>query len=64
MKYQLDFYIAEDGILHSHRRGNLESYKQRLLFRFGDTTLWECDYMASSSARTGQEAWLSRGNEH
>jgi hypothetical protein len=26
VKYELDFYIAEDGILHSHRRENLKSY--------------------------------------
>jgi hypothetical protein len=27
MKYELDFYIPEDDILHSHRRENLKSYK-------------------------------------
>jgi hypothetical protein len=26
-KYELWFYIPEDGILHSHRRGNLKYYK-------------------------------------
>jgi hypothetical protein len=26
VKYELEFYIPEDGILHSHRRENLESY--------------------------------------
>jgi hypothetical protein len=26
VKYELGFYISEDGILHSHRRGNLNSY--------------------------------------
>jgi hypothetical protein len=26
MKYELEFYIPEDGIRHSHRRENLESY--------------------------------------
>jgi hypothetical protein len=26
VKYDLDFYIPEDGILHSHRRENLKSY--------------------------------------
>jgi hypothetical protein len=26
MKYELGFYIPEDGILHSHRRDNLKSY--------------------------------------
>jgi hypothetical protein len=27
VKYELGFYIPEDGILHSHRRGKLKSYK-------------------------------------
>jgi hypothetical protein len=27
MKKNLGFYIAEDGILHSHHRQNLKSYK-------------------------------------
>jgi hypothetical protein len=26
VKYELSFYIAEDDILHSHRRENLKSY--------------------------------------
>jgi hypothetical protein len=26
VRYELGFYIPEDGILHSHRRGNLKSY--------------------------------------
>jgi hypothetical protein len=26
MKYELEFYIPEDDILHSHRRENLQSY--------------------------------------
>jgi hypothetical protein len=26
VKYEMGFYIPEDGILHSHRRGNLKSY--------------------------------------
>jgi hypothetical protein len=26
MKYELGFYIPEDGILHSHRRERLKSY--------------------------------------
>jgi hypothetical protein len=25
VKYELEFYIPEDGILHSHRRENLKS---------------------------------------
>jgi hypothetical protein len=26
MRYELDLYISEDDILHSHRRENLKSY--------------------------------------
>jgi hypothetical protein len=26
VRYELGFYISEDGILHSHRRENLKSY--------------------------------------
>jgi hypothetical protein len=26
VRYELGFYILEDGILHSHRHGNLKSY--------------------------------------
>jgi hypothetical protein len=26
VKYQLGFYIPEDGIIHIHRRENLKSY--------------------------------------
>jgi hypothetical protein len=28
VRYELGFYIPEDGILHSHRRENLKSYNQ------------------------------------
>jgi hypothetical protein len=27
VKYELGFYIPEDGIFHSHRRENLKPYK-------------------------------------
>jgi hypothetical protein len=27
VRYELSFYIPEDGILHSHRRENLKSYR-------------------------------------
>jgi hypothetical protein len=33
VRYELSFYITEDSILHSHRRGKLKSYKLLL-------TLW------------------------
>jgi hypothetical protein len=26
VRYELGFYVLEDGTLHSHRRENLESY--------------------------------------
>jgi hypothetical protein len=31
VKYELGFYIPEDGILHSHRRENLKSYMLNLI---------------------------------
>jgi hypothetical protein len=31
VKYEVGFYITEDGILHSHRRENLKSYKELLV---------------------------------
>jgi hypothetical protein len=33
VKYELGFYIPEDGILHSHRRENLKSYLERPVSR-------------------------------
>jgi hypothetical protein len=32
MRYDLGFYIAEDDILHSHRRENLKSYNVSSLY--------------------------------
>jgi hypothetical protein len=34
VKYELGFYIPEDDILHSHRRGNLKSYMMPTLLPF------------------------------
>jgi hypothetical protein len=31
VKYELGFYIPEDGIIHSHRRESLKSYNIRKL---------------------------------
>jgi hypothetical protein len=31
VKYEQGFYIPEDGILHSHRRENVKSYKRRMI---------------------------------
>jgi hypothetical protein len=37
VKYELGFYIPEDGIFHSHRRGNLKSYTSCfIVFRAAD----------------------------
>jgi hypothetical protein len=33
VKYELGFYIPEDGILHSHRRENLKSYTVLFLWQ-------------------------------
>jgi Na+/H+ antiporter NhaC len=32
VKYEVEFYIPEDGILHCHRRENLKSYILPILF--------------------------------
>jgi hypothetical protein len=32
VKYELGFYIPEDGIRHSHRRENLKSYTEVTVF--------------------------------
>jgi hypothetical protein len=32
VKYELGFFIPEDGILHNHRRENLKSYIQLVGF--------------------------------
>jgi hypothetical protein len=29
LRYELDFHIPEDGILHSHCHENIKSYKQK-----------------------------------
>jgi hypothetical protein len=28
VRYELGFYMSEDGILHSHRREDLKSYRR------------------------------------
>jgi hypothetical protein len=41
VKYELEFYIPEDGILHSHCRENLKSYIIYLDFQgFHVLVLW------------------------
>jgi hypothetical protein len=39
VKYELGFYIPEDGILYSHRRGNIKSYAVKGQF----TTAWKME---------------------
>jgi hypothetical protein len=39
VKYELDFYIPEDAILHSHRRENLKSYINSTPFTAPEGTL-------------------------
>jgi hypothetical protein len=36
VRYGLDFYVPEDGVLHSHRRENLKSY---IISQFQQTTV-------------------------
>jgi hypothetical protein len=31
VRYELEFYIPEDDILHSHRRENLKSYRHKIV---------------------------------
>jgi hypothetical protein len=38
VKYELSFYIPEDGILHSHRREYLKSQKSRRIRWAGHAT--------------------------
>jgi hypothetical protein len=47
VRYELDFYIPEDSILHSHRRENLKSYLLPLVaFPLYDIPHHEhCSYM-------------------
>jgi hypothetical protein len=35
VKYELGFYIPEDGILHSHRRENLKSDNELTKYKSG-----------------------------
>jgi hypothetical protein len=51
VKYELDFYIPEDGILHSHRRENLKPYAQ--LFS-----------SLSTSERQLLVSWAARASSH
>jgi hypothetical protein len=37
VRYELGFYIAEDGIHHSHRRENLKSYIALISWALAET---------------------------
>jgi hypothetical protein len=43
VKYEPGFYIPEDDIFHSHRRGNLKSYTTLHLFQSKDFSLYATD---------------------
>jgi hypothetical protein len=40
VKYELGFYIPKDGILHSHRRENLKSYKVITGYETTGASVW------------------------
>jgi hypothetical protein len=42
VKYEIGFYIPEDGILHSHRRDNIKSYISLLLEEKQLIAFWVC----------------------
>jgi hypothetical protein len=48
VRYELGFYISEDGILHSHRRENLKSYT---VFLYGEATHRNIHLVFLSSVR-------------
>jgi hypothetical protein len=54
-KYELGFYIPEDGILRSHRRKILKSYITKSV----DDTCRNCEDNASSQAQDGHYALVS-----
>jgi hypothetical protein len=49
VRYEQSFYIPEDGILHSHRSGNLKFYKVKL----SPSQAVKAHTCVSSEVRTG-----------
>jgi hypothetical protein len=43
VRYELGFYIAEDGILHSHRSESLKSYKVYYLLQNKKQICWKLE---------------------
>jgi hypothetical protein len=61
MRYELDFYIPEDDILHSHCRENLKSYIALTGCSYRPRRLWELytivrGYFNQGIKRPGREA--------
>jgi hypothetical protein len=54
VRYELGFYIQEDGILHSHRRGNLRCYIEALAFPRQSSHTRRRDCHTSARAGLGQ----------
>jgi hypothetical protein len=40
VRYELGFYVPEDGVRHSHRRKNLTSYEKNYVQIFGEEILF------------------------
>jgi hypothetical protein len=57
VRYELGFYIPEDGIVHSHRRENLKSYNS---FRL--TYTWRVPVLEDKLKRLSREAEMEREN--
>jgi hypothetical protein len=55
-RYELGFYIPEDGILHSHRRENLKSYMETRIFRH-ERGAAEASPCLQSPLRTNWSVW-------
>jgi hypothetical protein len=54
VRYELGFYIPEDGILHSHRREYLKSYIQGFIRAIANSER-EC---YNDEFHTSYESWL------
>jgi hypothetical protein len=52
VRYELGFYIPEDGILHSHRRENLKSYIVLTGWALAECLLWSPNWVFISQKTT------------
>jgi hypothetical protein len=59
VRYELGFYIPEDGILHSHRRENLKSYIGKATILYGSTAfiLGRLMFVQQLTAELGSELY-------